>query len=72
MSKHTTNQTNYQIVQTGGKLEMNTQGVSSVQDALGYSGTDTKLQKLFLQHFGEQRLRAIRSAYAERLRKAGK
>lgn len=61
MSKRTVNQTNYQIVQTGGKLDMSNQGTASVQSALGYPGAQQQLEKLFLRYFGQQRLNAIRN-----------
>lgn len=61
MSKHTVNQTNYQIVQTGGKLDMSNQGVAAVQNALGYPGSAKNLEKMLLRKFGEQRLAALRA-----------
>lgn len=60
MSKRTVNQTNYQIIQTGGKLDMSNQGTSAVQSALGYPGAQQQLEKLFLKHFGQQRLNNLR------------
>lgn len=62
MSKRTVNQTNYQIIQTGGKLDMSNQGSTAVQNALGYPGTNLYLEKLFLRHFGQQKLNAIRNS----------
>ena len=61
MSKQTVNQTNYQIVQTGGKLDMSNQGTSAVQAALGYPGANAYLEKLFLRHFGPTRLANLRN-----------
>ena len=42
MSRVTTNQANYQIIQTGGKLDMSNQGTTAVEDALGYPGARAK------------------------------
>lgn len=65
MSKQTVNQTNYQIVQTGGKLDMSNQGNAAAQSALGYPGASKRLEKLFLQYFGSERLSTFRSARSE-------
>lgn len=62
MSKRTVNQTNYQIVQTGGKLDMSNQGMTSVQSALGYPNARRNLEKLFLRHFGTARLTSLRNS----------
>lgn len=64
MSKNTVNQTNYQIVQTGGKLDMTRQGLVSMQEALGYPGAANRLEKLFIQSFGKERLKRIREPQA--------
>lgn len=68
MSKNTTNQTNYQIVQTGGKLEMNTEGTASVQDALGYPEASTKLEASFIRRFGREKLARLRAKHAINIR----
>lgn len=61
MSKRTVNQTNYQIVQTGGKLAMGQQGTGAVQSALGYPGSGAHLEKLFVRYFGATKLASIRN-----------
>lgn len=63
MSKRTVNQTNYQIVQTGGKLDMSNQGVAAVQSALGYPGAKNQLEKLFIMRFGSSKLENLRDRY---------
>ncbi len=65
MSKNTNNQTNYQIVQTGGKLDMGNHGVAAVQDALGYPGAKKKLNKLLNQTFSSESVSLIRAMHAE-------
>lgn len=69
MSKNTVNQTNYQIVQTGGKLDMSNQGVAAMQAALGYPGAKNHLEKLFLRSFHRERLEAIRNKYKAQVKK---
>ena len=61
MSRVTTNQANYQIIQTGGKLDMSNQGTTAVEDALGYPGARAKLEALFVRRFGSARLATIRN-----------
>ena len=61
MSRKTINQANYQIIQTGGKLDMSKQSTSAIQRALGYPGAQQHLEKLFLRSFGQQRLNNLRS-----------
>lgn len=61
MGQKTINQTNYQITQTGGKLDMSTSGAASAASYLGYGGIVNKAFERSIKHYiTPERLKALR------------
>lgn len=72
MSRRTINQTNYQITQTGGKIDMCNQGTAALQNALGYAGVTARFWKSAGKYFSEARLNRLRNDAADMVTLAGK
>lgn len=62
MGKKTVNQTNYQITQTGGKIDMSYQGTAALQNALGYSGATARFSRSAKKYFSVARVNALKNA----------